>query len=74
MSDFSVSYSGSSSSVFATTYYGTYLMLSELRVIAIICMYLLTPVDTSHRGDNMQYDKTCPILVECPSPTGQGEA
>ena len=27
-------------------------------------MYLLTPVDTSHRGDNMQYDKTCPILEQ----------
>lgn len=27
-------------------------------------MYLLTPVNTSHRGDNMQSNKTCPILEQ----------
>ncbi len=37
---------------------------SELLIIAIICMYLLTPVKSSHRGDNMQSNKTCPILEQ----------
>lgn len=43
---------------------GNFLRFIELRGISISCIPIISFVYTSYRGDNMQSDKTCPILEQ----------